>query len=271
MKALRNLLTFVFVLALAATCQSGLSQAPANVAKGNTARVPVLLELFTSEGCSTCPPADALLAKLDETQPVAGAEIIGLEEHVDYWDQQGWNDPFSSSQWTERQQAYAPGLRDHGVYTPELIVNGSVGFIGSREGDAYRSIAVAVTQPHTEISLSLSPSEKHDHARLKIEVGKLQGAQPGDGAEVWVAIAESALHSKVTGGENSGHELHHAPVVRWLHKAGSVNANASPSFTGESDLKLESAWKRNNLRVVAFVQEKRNRHILGAASVRLEP
>jgi hypothetical protein len=229
------------------------------------------LELFTSEGCSSCPPADGLLAKLDEQQPVAGAEIIALEEHVDYWDHQGWVDPFSSSQWTQRQQAYASELRDHGVYTPELVVNGKSAFVGSREGEAYRAVAAAAAQAQTEIGVALLQSEKAGHQRVKIDVGKVQGGVAGDPAEVWLVIAETALHSEVTAGENAGHQLHHAPVVRWLHKAGSADVNKAPSFAGESDLKLESAWKRNNLRLVAFVQQKHSRQILGAASVRLEP
>jgi hypothetical protein len=268
MKDLAHFLPSALVLILAVTCQAGSSQ---NAAGTAGLRVPVVLELFTSEGCSSCPPADALLAKLEEQQPVAGAEIIALEEHVDYWDHEGWVDPFSSGQWTQRQQAYAEGFADHGVYTPELVVNGRSGFVGSHQSDAYRAIASAIAQPRTDISISLLKSEKHDHERLRVEAGKLQGAQQGDVAEVWLAITETALHSSVTAGENAGHDLYHAPVLRWLHKAGTSNLNATPSFAGESDLKLDSAWKRTNLRIVAFVQEKRSRHILGAAVARFEP
>src|SRR6202158_4735137 len=233
MKDLSHLLLSALALILAATWLAGSPQKTAS--KGNSAsvRVPIVLELFTSEGCSSCPPADALLAKLEEQQPVAGAKIIALEEHVDYWDHQGWIDPFSSGQWTQRQQAYAFGFDDHGVYTPELVVNGRSGFVGSHESDAYRAIVGAVAQPRTDVSVSLLNSEKRDGERLRVEVGKLQGAQPGDTAEVWLAITETALHSAVTGGENAGQDLHHAPVVRWLHRAGTTNTNAAPSFTCE--------------------------------------
>ena len=271
MKELSHYMSSAAALMLAAACQAGSPQQMVSARSIASARVPVVLELFTSEGCSSCPPADALLAKLEEQQPVAGAEIIALEEHVDYWDHEGWIDPFSSGQWTQRQQVYASGFADHGVYTPELVVDGRSGFVGSHQGDAYRAIASALAQPRTDISISLLKPDKHDRERVRLEVGKLQGAHRGDVAEVWLAITETALHSSVTGGENAGHDLHHAPVVRWLHKAGTTNPNATPSFTGESDLKLDSAWKRNNLRVVAFVQEKGSRHILGATVARFEP
>src|SRR3984893_5695050 len=271
MKPLPSLLLLALVFFLAAISQGGIPQQPVGAASVAGVRVPVVLELFTSEGCSSCPPADGLLAKLEENQPIAGAEIIALEEHVDYWDHQGWIDPFSSGQWTQRQQAYAFGFGDHGIYTPELVVNGRSGFVGSHERDAYRAIAGAVAEARTDISVSLPQPEKNDRQHLKVVVGKLQGAQQGDIAEVWLAITETALHSAVTGGENSGHDLHHAAVARWLHKGGTADREAGPSFTGESDLKLDSAWKRPNLRLVAFVQEKRSRLILGATSVRLEP
>jgi len=268
MKNPSHFLLTALALTLAVTCQAGPAQ---NAAGTASARVPVVLELFTSEGCSSCPPADALLAKLAEQQPVPGAEIIALEEHVDYWDHEGWVDPFSSGQWTQRQQVYAEGFADHGVYTPELVVNGRTGFVGNHPTDAFRAIAGAVAQPRTAVSVSLQKSDKHDHERVSVEVGKLLGAQQGDVAEVWLAVTETALHSSVTAGENAGHDLHHAPVLRWLHKAGTSNLNAAPSFHGESDLKLDAVWKRNNLRIVALVQEKRSHYILGAAVAHFEP
>jgi hypothetical protein len=271
MKHPSHLLPTALALIVAATCQSGSGAPQAQSPASSTVRVPVVLELFTSEGCSSCPPADALLARLEEHQPVAGAEIIALEEHVDYWDHQGWTDPFSSGQWTQRQEAYAAGFGDRGIYTPELVVNGRARFVGSREGHAYQAIAGAIAQSRTDIALSARKSEKREHERFSVEVGKLQGAEPDDIAEVWLAITETALHSAVKGGENVGQDLHHASVLRCLHKVGSMDRNATPSFTGESDLKLDSAWNRKNLRVVAFVQERRSRHILGAAVMRLEP
>jgi hypothetical protein len=266
---LRAILLFL-VLVLAANCHSGSTQTTATASNRTAERVPVVLELFTSEGCSSCPPADALLAKLAEQQPMAGADLIALEEHVDYWDHQGWNDPFSSSQWTQRQRDYAAGLADHGVYTPELVVNGRSGFVGSRTAETYRAILGAIAQPHTEISVSVLKGENRKHEGLRVEAGKLVGAQPDDTAEVWLAVTETGLHNAVSGGENAGQDLHHAPVVRWLHKAGTAARDAAPSFAGESDLKLDSTWKRRNLRIVAFVQEKRSRHILGAAVTRLD-
>jgi hypothetical protein len=267
-------LSLALALALAlggATPQNGSAQTASETSKTGAERVPVVLELFTSEGCSSCPPADALLAKLAELQPVAGVDVIGLEEHVDYWDHQGWVDPFSSPQWTQRQQDYAARFTDHGVYTPELVVNGRSAFVGSRISETYRAIKDAVAQPQTVIRVSVLKSEKNNHERVKIEIGPLLGAQQDDTAEVWFAVAESGLHSAVSGGENAGQDLHHAPVVRWLHKAGNAAANATPSFSGESDVKVDSAWKRANLRIIAFVQEKRSRRILGAALTRLEP
>src|SRR5271155_17292 len=101
----------------------------AQTSAAEAVRKPVVVELFTSEGCSSCPPADALLQQLAQQQPIPGAEIIALEEHVDYWNHEGWNDPFSSSEWTLRQQDYAAVFKND-VYTPEIVLNGHQ-FVGS--------------------------------------------------------------------------------------------------------------------------------------------
>src|SRR5215475_7917611 len=114
---------------------------------------PVIVELFTSEGCSSCPPADALLARLDHEQRIGNAEIIALEEHVDYWDQLGWNDPFSGKQWTERQEDYANAFGNAGVYTPQMVIDGRVEFVGSAQNKARNAIAEAAKEPKAEVSI----------------------------------------------------------------------------------------------------------------------
>jgi len=104
---------------------------------------PVIVELFTSEGCSSCPPADAALAKLEESQGAANAEVIALEEHVDYWDRQGWRDPFSSAEFTARQQRYGEWLHIDAPYTPEMFVDGQSEFLGSDSRRALSELARA--------------------------------------------------------------------------------------------------------------------------------
>jgi hypothetical protein len=235
------------------------------------ARTPVVVELFTSEGCSSCPPADALLAKLDTQQPVPGVQIIALEEHVDYWDQLGWRDPFSSAEWTDRQRSYAQVLRSGSVYTPQMIVNGSTEFVGSRARQGSQAIEEAARQRTTLLDISATAVPNKRVAEITVKVLQLEGAKPDDQPEVWLAVTETGLHSEVAGGENAGEDLHHAAVVRKLQRLGSAAtkpkaapASATmPVFAGVK-VSLDSGWKRENLRVVAFVQERRSLRILGA-------
>lgn len=227
---------------------------------------PVIVELFTSEGCSSCPPADALLVKLDEQQRLGNAEIIALEEHVDYWDQLGWRDPFSSAQWTQRQQDYAASFND-GVYTPQMVVDGRTEFVGSSQSQAHSAIADAGQQPKADVAIS-TKEEAASQIRIKVDVKMLPAPAPRE-AKVWLAITESGLHSNVLHGENAGEDLHHAAVVRSLRKVGDAKTNQESSFSGEQEVRLDSNWKRENLRFVVFVQDPKSRHILGAASTRM--
>jgi len=234
-----------------------------------SAREPVVVELFTSEGCSSCPPADDFLAQLDARQTLGTAEVIALEEHVDYWDQQGWKDPFSSSAWTARQYQYSGSLHTGNPYTPEMVIDGTAGFVGSRGAMAVQEIekAAGIRKARVEIS-EVSPVEKKTVV-LKISVEKLASLSPKDTAEVILAITESGLHSAVGAGENSGKELHHSPVLRELRVIGTMGKNGVDAFTGQATRKLDSKWDAQNLRAIAFVQEKKSRRILGAAQIRL--
>jgi hypothetical protein len=210
-----------------------------------------------------------LLATLDREQRVGNAEIIALEEHVDYWDHLGWRDPFSSTQWTERQQEYAASFRNEGIYTPQMVVDGRAEFVGSSQSQARSAIAEAVREPKAEITL-LSRAESNGKVHVSIAMKMLPAAGPQK-IQVWLAVTESGLHSNVSHGENAGEDLHHAAVVRSLRKVGDAALNQEAAYTGEQDVQLDSAWKRENLRVVAFVQDAKTRYILGAASVRVAP
>jgi hypothetical protein len=232
-------------------------------------REPVVVELFTSEGCSSCPPADALLAELDAKQPLGSAEIIALEEHVDYWDDLGWKDPYSLSTWTARQNDYAGTLHNGSAYTPQMVVDGTAGFVGSRGGTARQEIEKAATNRKSRIEISqLSPVE-NKAVTLKVSIEKSLSVSPKDTAEVLVAITESGLHSSVKGGENNGKELQHSPVLREFRVIGAVGKTGEEGFTAQPSLKLDAKWDAANLRAVVFIQEKKSRRILGAAAIRL--
>jgi len=234
-------------------------------------REPVVVELFTSEGCSSCPPADTLLAELDARQPIGSAEVIGLEEHVTYWDQQGWEDPYDSRDWTDRQTDYANSLHNGSPYTPEMVVDGTAGFVGSRGGTAVKEIEKAAAIQKSKVAISVAYPTESKSLELKVSVEKLLNPSPKDKPEVILAITESGLHSAVGAGENSGKELHHSAVLREMKVIGVVGKNGQETFFAEHTVKLDSKWKRENLRAVAFVQEKKSRRILGAAEIRVMP
>jgi len=237
--------------------------------KAAVERAPVIVELFTSEGCSSCPPADQLLARLEAGQPVSGALIIPLSEHVDYWNRLGWADPYSSGSFSERQSEYARVFSTDGVYTPQMVVDGRAEFVGSNSDEARRAIAEAARRPKAEIQLELkSGVESHGQLALSIRIEPLAGLNTEDTSEVILAITENGLSSSVSRGENAGRKLTHTAVVRKLKSLGVLEKGKGFSTTVPTD--IESAWKSENVRAVVFVQERASRRILGAAITTLK-
>jgi hypothetical protein len=257
-------LIFTVLMTVAGSSRSVAQNPPAD-----SPRKPIIVELFTSEGCSSCPPADVLLQKLEADQPVPGAQIIGLEEHVDYWNHDGWLDPYSSPEWTERQQSYVSLIKKD-PYTPELVVDGEYQFLGSNPREAVVEISEATRAEKTEVSIAPANEEAKDE-RFHVSVGKLVGGSAGDAAEVWLAVTEDGLHSSVSRGENAGRELSHVSTLRSLHKIGvASDKGAQFSYTGEPVVKLNSHWNLDNVHVTVFVQEKKSHRVIGAASTKIK-
>ena len=226
-------------------------------------RTPVLVELFTSEGCSSCPPAGALVARLVESQPIDGAEVVALELHVDYWDRRGWKDRFSSSAFSRRQEDYARLFGPDRVFTPQMVVDGAVEFVGSDEAKATSAIQKAAAQPH--IAVGLRADLRGDTVRITVD----GPAAPSDAAEkisVVVAVVEGGITSAVSRGENAGRTLAHTAVVRRLETIGALDRDA---FAGEGQWKINAGWQSSRLSVVAFLQGQKTRRVYGSAQARL--
>ena len=232
-------------------------------------RIPVLVELFTSEGCSSCPPADELLATLDEKQSVPGVEIIALEQHVDYWNSLGWKDPFSSRRFSERQSEYAASFGRSGVYTPQMIVDGTVEFVGSSRRQALSSIAESARRAKAKVRVQVAGNDGNPAASIPLAVSVEMPSETAAGgdADLVVAVTENDVASNISRGENAGLHVVHGAVVRDLRTIGAVKPGRS--LETELDLQLDKDWNRERLRVVVFLQDRSNRQILGAAAAGL--
>jgi hypothetical protein len=234
-------------------------------ASAQTNRTPVLVELFTSEGCSSCPPADALLAKLDQSQPINGADIIVLGEHVDYWDGQGWHDRFSSHQYTERQNEYCGRLHVDSSYTPQMIVDGTDQFVGNDAAHAVRAIQHAAQTPKIKLVIS---QPVVDGQKVSASVSS-PAPMATKKADLYAALVDPKDTTEVRGGENGGHRLQHAGVVRSLQRVGKLkDLGAGPiSFS----LNAPADAKPDQMRVVVFAQESGQGAVLGAVSAGVTP
>jgi hypothetical protein len=227
----------------------------------------VVVELFTSEGCSSCPPADALLKEISEKQPVPGAQVVALEEHVDYWNHLGWRDPYSTVEFSQRQSDYAHVFGTDGVYTPQMIVDGQTELVGSRGAAAREAIQKAANRPKAEITLVGGMNSSSDKPTISVQI-----KNPGDTSlhgetELWIAVTEKGLQTEVKAGENSGETLKHAAVVRSLRKI--ENLRDLSGYDREVQIATSPGWKKGNLVVVVFLAEKNSRKIVGAAAAPL--
>ena len=257
--------------ALVAVCAwaqafDGVQSAPKPAGRG-----PVLVELFTSEGCPHCPEADALLEKLYTEQSVEGAQIIALEEHVDYWDRPAWVDHFSSPSFTNRQQSYADAMDLDSLYTPQMVVDGLVEMVGNNASRARSTISALGRAPLPAVRILATPAgtgEKDVPAGPRVRL-EARGLGPESPADVFLVVGEDKLFSRVNGGRNAGESWPHSCIARTFHLAGKL-----PS--GSRDLSLivaldapQAGWRVQNLRLIAFVQEVESRRILALGTAPL--
>ena len=225
---------------------------------------PVLVELFTSEGCSSCPPADIILQRLDTFQPIAGAQLIVLSEHVTYWDHDGWKDPNSSAALTDRQSSYETALGVKSAYTPQLIVDGAHEMQDNNPQQMEDVLKKAAGTPKVPVRISNVTVDPANPTVLRAHIEADADANlEKHGADAFAALALDHVESQVLRGENGGHHLIHVAVVQQLTKIGKMSRGKN--FAQDVQLKLAPGTDPKNLRIVALVQESGPGKVLGAA------
>jgi hypothetical protein len=223
---------------------------------------PVLIELFTSEGCSSCPPADILLKKLDAAQPIPGAQLIVLSEHVTYWDQDGWKDPNSSASLTDRQSFYEQALGEKTVFTPQLIVDGTQELRAGNPKQIEETLQKAAATRKVRVHIGAVTVDAGNPTLLRARI-ETDANFDNHNADVYVAVALDRVESQVLRGENGGRHLVHVAVVQELTKVGKLPKGKS--FAQDVQLKLKPDTDLKNIRLVALVQEPGPGKVLGAA------
>lgn len=219
---------------------------------------PVIVELFTAEGCSACPPADALLERLAHDQPVAGAEVIALELHVDYFDRPGKADPFAQAAFGARQSEYIRAFGKRGFYTPQMVIDGQREVVGAKEREAHDGVAEAARMPKAKVGLA------RDGEKLAISVDGLGDLGGSEATTVWLAITEDGLR----GHDGAAATAAHGPVVRELRKVSTVaGGTRGPVVVKDVEVVMDASWRRDNVRAVAFLQREKSLQIVGAAAM----
>jgi hypothetical protein len=220
-------------------------------------RVPILVELFTSEGCSDCPPADKLLAQLDSTQPVPGARAIVLEEHVTYWDRQGWRDPFSLDEVTDRQQQYQFRFQLPDVFTPQMVVDGATQFVGNNPNALGKALTAAAATPKQPLTI--------DNARWQNGAAEFTVHSPTpSGSKLVAVLAADAAHTDVLHGENAGRTLQHVAILRVIKEFKPDEVNGHPIHLSGGSL-AHGSEANGPVRLIVFLVDHKTGHVLAVA------
>jgi hypothetical protein len=228
--------------------------APYKVSGAASVNSPVLVELFTSEGCSSCPPADQLLARIQKADPNA----VVLSEHVTYWNGIGWRDPFSSQDSTERQTNYVQRMGLSSNYTPQMVVNGRYEFVGSDAGAAAQALHQAAEAMAVSLTIS-NLNATHNHVAFSLQTGTVDKE-----AQLLVVLAQDEGIEHVANGENGGRTLRHVQIARTIRQVASVKAGSA--YTGTVSLDVPQAIAGEGWHLVAFLQEGPGGRILGVSS-----
>lgn len=233
-----------------------------SVHAADSTKTPILLELFTSEGCSSCPPADLLFSELLEAQPFDGVELIGVAQHVDYWNQLGWKDRFSSAEFSLRQRNYSQQLaNDNRVYTPQMVVHGKLGEVGSQPEKVFDAIDAIRTELQSHPPEQLKFTLQRNGAGLVVKVVPAELRRlPGGDIVITIALVQDGISSRVKAGENNGRLLKHDAVAVAFRQAAVINNKP----VGES-LPLPSGNGDGPLRVVVIAQNRQSGRVLAVS------
>jgi hypothetical protein len=236
--------------------------APGGVGAERPASV-VVVELFTSEGCSSCPPADVLLREINSKQTSAGELIVGISEHVTYWNNLGWKDPYSASVFTERQNVYASRLSPEGSYTPQMIVNGRDQFVGSDRGALERALRDDARRDHLALRIVSSSATASG-----VDVRFAAAGHLPKPLDIVAVLTDDADRSNVLRGENNGRLLQHVSVARSLTRVATIKDAVEESIHVPlpDDFQLGGGAGHH---LILFAQEPHQGAILGATTVPL--
>jgi hypothetical protein len=236
--------------------------APGGAGAEKPAKVTVV-ELFTSEGCSSCPPADSLLREINLKQTSAGQLIVGISEHVTYWNSLGWKDPYSAPVFTDRQSSYASRLSPEGSYTPQMVVNGRDQFVGSDGGALERALSDDARRDHLALRIvSSSPSASGVEVRLAV-AGHLTKS-----LDIIAVLTDDTDRSSVLHGENSGRVLQHVSVARSLIHVATIKEDSEEFI----HVPLPAGFQLGSgvgHHLILFAQEPHQGAILGATTISL--